>query len=370
MGGVVFRPGLVNRKTVPVYSNDDDNSIDVRLTDLQTGELTFGYVDALVSLFPPEPQRTDEHFSEEGGRLACGNGLVQSAIVAREGKFRVSVYADVLEIKREGRGALVKDKRRRAGWTRGKVKGFKRRPRHRMMLKLGKIRGVQGAYFVTLTFPDEVMAGFASGDQAGMVDYAKKALRRFEKRLFRLFKDAGYVWRVELEDRKSGILPGVYIPHFHLLVFGMRGRLPLLQRWVSRAWYSAVGSGLEKHLKAGTQVREITSRRHMVNYVTKYIGKLSDDEFEAGNRYGMRGKVDMSASFEDVANETQAVALKRLVRGWLKGRGSSYAQRVARLPRSFGVTLLGLGDSSNEAFSLSRPTVLRMLDSVWEVDDG
>lgn len=382
MGGDVLRRSLNQiRKTTKVYSNSEHSSTDVRLVDLATGEVSHGYLTmseggALLDgglgarLFPPaQPQRTDERFlSEEGGRQApAENGLVMSAIVARK-VHRLSVFADVCKVEREKPALTERKNWAGQGSQRGKVKGFAARPRRRMMERLGKIRTLQGALFMTLTLPDAAIVFQDYHDQRVLADYAKDALRRFEKRLFRRFKLAGYVWRIEFQPRKSGALPGIPVPHFHLLVFGVSGRLALLRKWVSLAWFQAVGSADENHLRAGTNVREITSRRHMVNYVSKYIGKEEHDDYEAGNRWGARGEVDMSASVEVDISESELVAFKRLLRGWLKGRGSRrYAERLRKMPAAFGCVVLGLGDSS-QPFGAAGATIIRMLEMIGVLD--
>jgi len=54
---------------------------------------------------------------------------------------------------------------------------------------------------------------------------------------------------------------------------GVVGGLEGLQTWVSRAWYEAVGSGDDKHLRAGTSVEQVRSWRGVASYTSKYIAK-------------------------------------------------------------------------------------------------
>jgi hypothetical protein len=72
------------------------------------------------------------------------------------------------------------------------------------------------------------------------------------------------VWKLEPQRRGA--------PHFHLLLFGLEEGLS--KDWLSRSWYEVVGSGDERHLRAGTRVEGIRSWRGVMSYAAKYLGKL------------------------------------------------------------------------------------------------
>jgi hypothetical protein len=47
-----------------------------------------------------------------------------------------------------------------------------------------------------------------------------------------------------------------------------------VREFVGHAWYETVGSGDERHLRAGTQVVQVKSWRGVRGYAAKYLGKL------------------------------------------------------------------------------------------------
>ena len=74
----------------------------------------------------------------------------------------------------------------------------------------------------------------------------KRHLKSFRYRWAHRWGAPAGVWQMEFQRRG--------VPHFHLLV--TRPEIPLrdLRTWVSRAWWEAVGSGDELHLRYGTRV--------------------------------------------------------------------------------------------------------------------
>jgi hypothetical protein len=54
------------------------------------------------------------------------------------------------------------------------------------------------------------------------------------------------------------------------LIFGIKH---LGKGWLSNTWYRIVGSGDDRHRRAGTQVARIASWRGVVSYAAKYLGK-------------------------------------------------------------------------------------------------
>jgi len=58
-------------------------------------------------------------------------------------------------------------------------------------------------------------------------------------------------------------------PHYHLIASEAVPKEELSERW-----YKIVGSGDEKHLRAGTQIGRIQSKGHLYEYLSGYIKKL------------------------------------------------------------------------------------------------
>lgn len=142
---------------------------------------------------------------------------------------------------------------------RGVIRGFTKAARKRMLQFLQSVdREVVGLpLFVTLTYP---------GEWPGDPVRWKRDLETWLHRLRRAFPTAWAVWRLEPQRRGA--------PHYHLLVFGL-GALP--KEWLSRTWFEVVGSGDERHLRAGTQVQRVESWRRVIGYAAKYLAKEVDE---------------------------------------------------------------------------------------------
>jgi len=223
--------------------------------------------------------------------------------------------------------------------TRGKIHGFGRRSRSRVVRK---IMGIDWAacpvHFVTLTFPDDV--ALEEWPQF------KRWLKAFEKRLERAFgKGIGGFWRQEWVRRKSGAHVGKWVPHFHVCLF-WNDRIPPsldgLRRWVARAWAEVVGSTDPNHGKAGTQVLRAKNVKgpdmgKLLSYLSKYMGKIqkhtvvdfeTGEVLETGRAWGFWGRVP----FVEVATVAMGPEAYRefIRRIWAWGRetGSWYLSSI------------------------------------------
>ena len=290
------------------------------------------------------------------------------------------VFADVVQVGQDDVDTVVEDRpeRLREGGKRGTVVGFSHRSRVNFMNKLARVRDVSGGFFLTLTFPDAVVAAF--DEPASMGKWAKDVWAAFRHRFERAYPAAGGFWRLEFQDRKSGVFLGEFVPHFHVVAFGLPGvPLPALQDWLRAAWSDVIGCAEDRDaVEHGTNAWAINNRRHAMNYVSKYAAKETRDEFEAGRRWGQFGKLDLSASVVVEMSIDQLVQFKRLQRGLLRSRrwlrswlisargrgGRRFASVLARLPASYGGPVLGLGDGGVGAARGCVPTVLRMLSAV------
>lgn len=176
---------------------------------------------------------------------------------------------------------------------RGKIIEFTKKSRLRMMRELSKVRRDKMPVFITLTYPAEWELDSKLW---------KRHLDNFLKRLFRKYPNAAGVWKLEPQKRGA--------PHFHLLVWNLfdsdqrqaylngkilsAGAIRVVkecefQNWLSEAWYQVVGSGDEKHLRAGTRVEPIKSSQGVMFYASKYIGKevLPDNWGYTGRWWGI-----------------------------------------------------------------------------------
>lgn len=132
---------------------------------------------------------------------------------------------------------------------RGRVKSFSQKSRLRLMRFLARVRMKNvRATFITLTF-----RRYPSNAEA------KRCLHAFLAKLYRDFKEASAVWRMEYQRKGRA--------HFHLLVFN----LPYWDwREILETWKHITGQ-----IVARVDVRLVRSRRGVQSYVSKYIAKVS-----------------------------------------------------------------------------------------------
>lgn len=145
------------------------------------------------------------------------------------------------------------------GGQRDKVKGFSKSSRRRGIFRLRNVRpDVKWQSFITLTYP----ALFPNPEQA------KRHLNIFLTSLRRSYPGIEYFWVVELQGR--GAL------HYHIVTTKF-----IPKKWLSNRWFQVVGSGDEKHLKAGTSVQRVRNSAKLSSYlVGKYLNKTTQKTFE------------------------------------------------------------------------------------------
>lgn len=215
------------------------------------------------------------------------------------------------------------------GYSRGEVTRFSESSKRRLMQELNKVqRDVSTVNFVTLTFPDEF---FPRNQQP---EEWKHCLREFEWRFRREFPNAAYVWRLEVEDRKSGQHIGEFFPHFHLLVFNVR--LVDLRPWVEKNWHEVAGCGNPEHLDVLRREKSVTgviSRRGVMSYAAKAVGTVMSRELakelqakgeNVGRWWGIVAK-DIFKAFQAVAEvfeitDSDAASLMRIFRNYIKAQ--------------------------------------------------
>jgi len=191
--------------------------------------------------------------------------------------------------------------------TRGKICGFSRKSRLRLLSRLAMVNKKAGLpVFITLTYPAE----FPKDRKI-----YKAHLEKFIKRIvYRFPKVAGF-WRLEFQERGA--------PHYHLLVWGMNTHY---RKLVSKLWYEVVGSGDEKHLRAGTQVARVRSWRGVMFYAGKYMAKMDKTEFETGRVWGYfnAGCIPWSKVEVIELSQKQVVKLMRLMRRYAHLKSRDY----------------------------------------------
>lgn len=116
------------------------------------------------------------------------------------------------------------------------------------------------SHMVTLTYPSEFPC---DGKKV------KQQLNVFLQRLRR--KGIKYLWFLEWQRRGA--------PHFHVLIDGLNG---LTKGELSNAWYEIVGSGDEKHLRAGTRLEKMRNKEGGRHYAVKYSYKRYQKQVPEG----------------------------------------------------------------------------------------
>lgn len=104
--------------------------------------------------------------------------------------------------------------------------------------------------FITLTYPQEYPC---KGRET------KAHLNAFLQFLRR--KGIKSLWVLEFQSRGA--------PHYHVIVSDF-----IPKEEIAESWYKIVGSGDEKHLRAGTGIGMVRSKQRLYGYLSSYIKKL------------------------------------------------------------------------------------------------
>ena len=157
------------------------------------------------------------------------------------------------------------------GGIRSEIYGRSSQSNRRLMNKLSRIdiepvaaldekQRYTRALFVTLTYPSEYPAWRES----------KENLRVWRERLLR--KYGQFDWALWIQEfQRRGAL------HYHLiLTFSSEIDRAEFIEWLSKSWYEVVGSGDEKHLRAGTQAVALhlgAGKGSLMSYLSKELSK-------------------------------------------------------------------------------------------------
>lgn len=196
-----------------------------------------------------------------------------------------------------------------------------------------------GQYMVTLTYPREFPMDGAK------VKAHLRAMREWFRR-----REVSAAWFLEFQDRGA--------PHLHLVT-----DKPVDKKELSRKWFDVVGSGDEKHLRAGTQQAKLRKAHAIAAYVAKYASKAKQKEVPEGYKnvgrfwgaWGVFRLVQaevMYGEMVDVAEggtDSNAVAMNSVVRSakkLLKSKG--YKVKDGGV---YSITLWGVGLSTIAALA-------------------
>lgn len=281
---------------------------------------------------------------------------------------KVHVHADMLRITytdaAKGRDSGGPE---HGGGIRGTVTGFSRASRKRMFEFMASVRNTGSMLFATMTFDDTLAV---NSD-----DWMLACFEAFRKRFERAYPTYKAIWRKEWQDRKSGDYEGMFVPHYHLLIFtGVHYEKhehdavsETFTAWAKDAWQQITSSTHEAHSVYGFHVTQVRSRKHAYAYIGKYLGKTENHGVSSGRAWGRIGKFDCSASETISLDADEYIAFRRLIKKWLKTRAAvpgpdappeevekwllrtkkqrQFSSRFAKGSSSAGCTIFGLGDT-------------------------
>jgi hypothetical protein len=191
------------------------------------------------------------HIPPRGSERAC-EGLSDPAVthdVVGRAVLRMARGGGLVRVATIGAAPA----RARSESRRGRVAGYSRRSRRRLMDLTASIHRERAGrpLFVTLTYPRQWDPD---------PEVWKQDLESFGKRLLRRYPRASFIWRLEFQRRGA--------PHFHLLMFGADW---VPARWLGRSWAEIVGKGTADpdHLRAGVEVKRVRSWRGVASYASK-----------------------------------------------------------------------------------------------------
>lgn len=208
------------------------------------------------------------------------------------------------------------------GGVRGRVLRLSKSARRRMINTVAGLKrsAIGSALFVTATYDD-------SAAESQKLARDRKV---FGQWLQYHYPGAVAVWKLEYARRKSGLLVGKVVGHFHALVFGV---VDLDLGKCCEAWHRIVGSQSVAHLVSGFDVQRVKSARQAGMYISKYVSK-GEEVVAAGHQgrfWGVIGDLRPFAS-ERVfmaMGESLAVGVRRLLDRWRKASSGRKFRRAS-----------------------------------------
>jgi hypothetical protein len=207
---------------------------------------------------------------------------------------------------------------------RGEIVEFSQRSRQRLRCLIASVCRRELPYFLTLTYPNE---------WTWDVQLWKRHLKIFSQRFQRRFPTAGFIWKLEFQQRGA--------PHFHPFVWGIPEADGFRQiiDFISEAWFEVVGSGDEKHFIAGTRVEKIRSVMGAMRYVSGYASKADQTlpGKKVGRYWGVVGRKNIPwGRAETMAlNHAQSKFVLRTVRRYM--RSVNRQTRIRRVAKAFSL---------------------------------
>jgi hypothetical protein len=245
----------------------------------------------------------------------------------REGELIVYQDGSLVQVKREMSWEIEE-----IGGKRGKVVGFSNASRRRMMRTLAKIQASRKPLWLDLTYPDEFYSERYDGKTL-----KEKHLKKFFQRLHYRYPEAGIIWKLEYQYRKSGKHVGKYFPHFHVLLWGFHDQdIFQLRQDFLRMWWEACGKLSQDHLEAGIRLTRLRSTRGAFWYASKYMSKtveqMQDFDIDAqavGRWWGIKGRENLPFSICQIMTFFEDEHLQKIIRWMAERAGFSDAAQAA-----------------------------------------
>jgi len=187
--------------------------------------------------------------------------------------------------------------------------------------------------WIDLTFADDVLSHLPFADRM-RISY--ECLNQFE----RFIKGLGlyYIWKKEIEPRKSGDYRGARIPHYHVCLSGLTPQqnkkwhqlcILLLSQWVKITGTqdsNALVVALKIKKGVPQSYRLIENRKMAIRYVGKYFSKTyavqgredGSEKESIGRVWGCSKDLPLASAQVVHLDPQEAFVLRRLVRRYLK----------------------------------------------------
>jgi len=253
------------------------------------------------------------------------------------------------------------------GGYRSDVIGFSRASRKRMIELLCSVSNLRDVFLLTLTYPGSwqpvAQQGYSLTPQTEGVknghlhdlQIEKTHLDRFIKRLKRRWPGVAYIWRLEVMKRGA--------PHYHLLVWNIPVGRKKLIRWLTAAWAMIAHADDQYRGAYATRVDKVHNWRHSMYYISKYVGKLSDetDNLRWGRRWGYGGEIKLEAQTIEIDNLLDSNIIRTILFHLAKQENPRWWAHLVELPEdlSFSIYGLGLGSEKLEGYLQSYPRSAR-----------
>jgi hypothetical protein len=278
---------------------------------------------------------TTEFAAEDVARYGLVNSRIYGRSKNRALNGRMELERPEVEIRGHRVDVVIKrrqEKIERGSIThRGVIRMLSAGARRRMVFSARNVAGLKN--LLTLTYPGE----FSQDGRRVKRDLA--AIRKWLTR-----RGLAGWWFLEFQERGA--------PHFHVFLTG-----ECAYREVSEAWYRIVGSGDERHLRAGTRIERVRCEHAASAYAAKESSKMAQKQVPAeyrsvGRFWGLFGGLRPEIEIQFRGTMGELAGLIRLCRRardakrravWVR-TGGARGRRVKDRGRR-GLTLWDVGET-------------------------